>query len=126
MRAEANESEIMKRIALLDPLQGLEKGSPINLPLTAFCYLVRRLAVSDEYHITYPALIGLALNRYVPNTVSSVTVNWILNTKHSNHMSVTPNSVHISITHSTAALPWRLASLPLPSRFLLGSTLYAV
>lgn len=49
MQAENDENAIMKRIALLDPLQGLEKGSPINLPLTAFCYLVRRLAVSLSF-----------------------------------------------------------------------------
>jgi ubiquitin-conjugating enzyme E2 Q len=46
MQAEKYDNEVMQRIAFLDPLHGLDKGSPINLPLTAFCYLVRRLAVS--------------------------------------------------------------------------------
>ncbi|KAF9443862.1 hypothetical protein P691DRAFT_712655, partial [Macrolepiota fuliginosa MF-IS2] len=48
-QAESHESGITKRIALLDPLQGLEKGSAINLPLTAYCYLVRRLAICPQY-----------------------------------------------------------------------------
>jgi ubiquitin-conjugating enzyme E2 Q len=45
-QAEVAEKELMGRIALLDPLQGLENGSPLNLPLIVICYLVRRLAVS--------------------------------------------------------------------------------
>lgn len=31
-----------------DPLSNLSKTSDINLPLTAFCYLVRRLTVSVD------------------------------------------------------------------------------
>lgn len=34
-----------------DPLAGLGKDEPINLPLTAFCYLIRRLALCTRYCI---------------------------------------------------------------------------
>ncbi|KXN88395.1 hypothetical protein AN958_07377 [Leucoagaricus sp. SymC.cos] len=47
--AERYENDTMGRTAFLDPLQGMEKGSLINLPLTAFCYLVRRLAICPQY-----------------------------------------------------------------------------
>ncbi|KAJ3560459.1 hypothetical protein NP233_g10827 [Leucocoprinus birnbaumii] len=49
IQAEDYENQLMRTVSLFDPLQGLEKGSPINLPLSAFCYLVRRLLICPQY-----------------------------------------------------------------------------
>jgi hypothetical protein len=61
-------------MALLDPLQGLEKGTPVNLPLTAFCYLVRRLAVS-MFSDDMDGSLHTALTRFVINTALCVIEN---------------------------------------------------
>ncbi|TFK19866.1 hypothetical protein FA15DRAFT_626277 [Coprinopsis marcescibilis] len=50
--ADRAESQLARSISLPhDPLQGLEKDANINLPLTAFSYLIRRLSLCTKYCI---------------------------------------------------------------------------
>lgn len=44
-RADRDERKLEATTLPHDPLLGLKAEEPFNLPLTAFCYLVRRLSV---------------------------------------------------------------------------------
>ncbi|KAF8151436.1 hypothetical protein B0H34DRAFT_727589 [Crassisporium funariophilum] len=64
-QADADERELARTTALPhDPLIGINRDEPFNLPLTAFCYLVRRLSLCTRYcivchnklHFDYEAL----------------------------------------------------------------------
>ncbi|TEB26206.1 hypothetical protein FA13DRAFT_1795840 [Coprinellus micaceus] len=50
--ADKEEAQLSRTLTLPhDPLAGLSKGEPINLPLTAFSYLIRRLTLCTKYCI---------------------------------------------------------------------------
>ncbi|KDR71552.1 hypothetical protein GALMADRAFT_253891 [Galerina marginata CBS 339.88] len=64
-QADRDERELGRTTNLPhDPLHGLNNNQPFNLPLTAFCYLIRRLALCTRYcivchnklHFDYEAL----------------------------------------------------------------------
>ncbi|KAF8968508.1 hypothetical protein BDZ97DRAFT_1798782 [Flammula alnicola] len=51
-QADRDERELARTTVLPhDPLMGLNSTEPFNLPLTAFCYLVRRLSLCTRYCI---------------------------------------------------------------------------
>ncbi|TFK43105.1 hypothetical protein BDQ12DRAFT_165045 [Crucibulum laeve] len=50
LNADKEESKLGRTTILPhDPLSGLAKDTPINLPLAAFCYLIRRLSLVTRY-----------------------------------------------------------------------------
>jgi hypothetical protein len=54
----------MARLGTLphDPLRDLAKGEEINLPYTAFCYLIRRLTVRYSFFPLFSLLFFLSLS----------------------------------------------------------------
>ncbi|PPQ71310.1 hypothetical protein CVT24_012036 [Panaeolus cyanescens] len=69
MKADREERELSRTTALPhDPLSGVGPEEPLNLPLTAFCYLVRRLSLCTRYCIVCHNKLSLdyeALKPYV-------------------------------------------------------------
>jgi ubiquitin-conjugating enzyme E2 Q len=83
-----------------DPLLRLKPDEPLNLPLTAFCYLIRRLSVC-HYHSYCHEQTHIFDNSFAPGTAPFVITNSNPTSKRSSLMFAILNCVHINTTPST-------------------------
>ncbi|KAF8797821.1 hypothetical protein BYT27DRAFT_7204023 [Phlegmacium glaucopus] len=68
LQADSDERKIGATVLPHDPLLGLRAEDPFNLPLTAFCYLVRRISLCPRYCLVCHNKLGFdygALKPYV-------------------------------------------------------------
>ena len=100
-----------------DPLLGHERGTPINLPLVAYCYLLRRLTVGQHVYVRCAASDSPLLSSLLV-TALSVTKSCRRAMTPSSPTYATRLSARTSTTTSTSAPPSRLVHQPGSLAFL--------